>query len=454
MPNIIISKNPLDYSLGEFTNYIYDPTENLTVAEYLKKHNIDIDDCPHPRICVLNSIDSPLLRQEYGLVYPKASDTIIILPLMQGGGSNPLKLLLGIALIAFAAPIAGFLSTTVVGSLGITTAIVARFGTALLLSGLVGKPKLKLPSNSYPEAASTYSLTAQGNLARPNSSIPSIYGRMNIFPDYVAQPFVTYFKETNKQHLIQVFMVGHGQYEIESLKISDTPIENFPEVNWAQLYFDKAGNITTVKSHKTITNLGTSSFDSTWDITHLNYTSSVEVSGQVIYGSNEPEYAKLTSGWVGGFVVNKSGTTISEIQIDLQCPQGLGYVNNSAGMDSRSVSWEVQVKKIDDKGDPITDWQNVSFSGTVTGSDVKTLQGIPPDKTTGQRTDYGVKYANKTSTVSINLGHRGTTEHKIITGAKNVSFTVTAGNATYNTNDVLTLTFTSYSTTEYGQATD
>ena len=34
MPNIIISKNPLDYSLGEFTDYIYDPTENLTVAKY------------------------------------------------------------------------------------------------------------------------------------------------------------------------------------------------------------------------------------------------------------------------------------------------------------------------------------------------------------------------------------------------------------------------------------
>lgn len=449
MPNIIISKNPLDYSLGEFTDYIYDPTEHLTVAEYLKKHSIDIDDCTHPRICVLNSIDSPLLRKEYGLVYPKASDTIIILPLMQGGGSNPLKLLLGLALIAFAAPIAGFLSTTVVSSLGITTAIVARFGTALLLNGLVGKPKLKLPSNSYPEAASTYSLTAQGNLARPNSPIPSIYGRMNIFPDYVAQPFVTYFKDTNKQHLVQVFMVGHGQYEIESLKISDTPIGNFPEVNWAQLYFDKAGNITTVKSYKTITGLGTSSFDSTWDMTHLNYISSVEVSGQTIYGSNEPEYSKLTSGWVGGFVVNKSGTTISEIQIDLQCPQGLGYINNSAGIDARSVSWEVQAKKIDDNGDPITDWQNIAFGRTVTGSDTRTLQSVQPDKTTGQKTSYGIKYADKTSTVAINLGHRGTTEHKIITGAKNVSFTITAGNATYNTNDVLNLTFTSYSTTEY-----
>ena len=448
MPNIIISKNPLDYSLGEFTDYIYDPTEHLTVAEYLKKHSIDIDYCTHPRICVLNSIDSPLLRKEYSLVYPKDSDTIIILPLLQGGGSNPLKLLLGLALITFAAPIAGFLSTTVVSSLGITTAIVARFGTALLLSGLVGKPKLKLPSNSYPEAASTYSLTAQGNLARPNSPIPSIYGRMNIFPDYVAQPFVTYFKETNKQHLVQVFMVGHGQYEIESLKVSDTPIENFTEVNWAQLYFDKAGNVTTVKSYKTITGLGTSSFSSTWDMTHLNYTSSVEVSGQAIYGSNEPEYAKVTSGWVGGFAVNKSGTTISEIQIDLQCPQGLGYVNNSAGIDARSVSWEVQAKKIDDNGDPITDWQNIAFGRTVTGSDTKILQSVQPDKTTGQWTSYGMKYADKTSTVSINLGHRGTTEHKIITGAKNVSFTITAGNATYNTNDVLTLTFTSYSTTE------
>lgn len=457
MPNIIVAKNPLNYTIGDEVDYIYDNSENLSVEEYLKKHSIDVEGSIHPRICLLNSIDNPLFRKEYPTTFPKKDDSIIILPLMQGGGgSNPLKLILGLALVVFAAPIAGMFA----GALGISTVVVARFGTALLLSGLVAKPKIKIPSNSTPEAASVYSLTAQGNMARIKGYIPSIYGRMNIFPDYMAQPFVTFFKDTNKQHLIQCFMIGHGEYEFEEVKVADTPINNFPELNWAQLYFNENGSMSVVKSYKSITGLGNANtkstsiadFNTTWDATHFNYTSSVEVSGQLLYGANEPEYAALDNGWSGAFVVNRSGTTITEIQVDLQC-QGLGYVNDKAGIDARTVSWSLQARKVNDIGEPITLWAEMAYSQSLSGVDSKTAAQIFPNIATGTwKGDYGIKYADKPVTIVIDLGHRGTTGHINVGNTKNTTITKTAGSAAYNTNDKVTVTTTAYSALENYQS--
>lgn len=90
------------------------------------------------------------------------------------------------------------------------------------------------------EPSSTYNLRAQSNTARVGEPIPVQYGRMRVFPDLAATPYVENTKvsvldendvltlegENDEQFLYQVLCLGQGYFDIEEIRLGDTDIND------------------------------------------------------------------------------------------------------------------------------------------------------------------------------------------------------------------------------------
>lgn len=275
-------------------------------------------------ICLVNG--SPVMRAGWNRKV-RDGDVVafFIAPRGGGGGSNPMRMVLTLAVMAFAAWAAPVLAGAmgISGTIG-TGLVQAAIGIAgsVLVNALVPPPKPpSAVSMASISASPTYSLSAQGNQARLEAPIPVIYGRHLVYPDFGAMPYTEYAGD--EQYLYQLLVIGQGEYDIETIRIEDTPISSFAEIS-----------IEVVPPGGSVTLFPT------------NVITSAEVSGQ----------EALTGTTLGPFVVCPAGTQADTIGIDVVCPKGLYYANDSGGLSSVSVSWKVELQAIDDVGAPLGDW--------------------------------------------------------------------------------------------------
>ena len=151
-------------------------------------------------------------------------------------GSNPLRVLLMIGLFAVAGPLAGQLDghsaiagATAGGSIWMLFGG-ARLGIQLAGAALINAilPMAKPGQTATPSP--TYNLQAQGNAARLEQPIPVQYGRVLAFPDFAAQPYWEYAGE--EQYLYHLLCLGCGEFDIEEIRIEDTPVTAFEEIDY------------------------------------------------------------------------------------------------------------------------------------------------------------------------------------------------------------------------------
>ncbi len=296
-----------------------------------------------PHICLLNG--RPVLRAEWGRKV-RDGDVVAFVVLPQGGGgSNPMRLLLLIAVIYLSVQF----GPQVGAALGFSGATAAAVGQTvimtagnILVNALVPPPRMDMGGWGNAQAPSpTYSLSASGNQARLGGPIPVIYGRHLVYPDVAAQPYVEY--GGNEQYLYQLHVIGQGYHDIEAIRIEDTPIANFDEIE-SQV----------VQPGEAVTLFPT------------QVTTSIEVSGQEL----------LKDQTLGPFVANASGTMANVIGIDVIAPRGLYYAEDSGTLSRRSATWTVEARAIDGDGQPIGSW-------VVLGSET-----LSAATTTPQRVSY------------------------------------------------------------------
>jgi hypothetical protein len=258
----------------------------------------------------------------------KDGDLVAYVSLVQGGGggSNPLRIIATIALSVAAPHLAVGILGTAAGTVGALTTI-GSIATGVI--GLVGSAVINAalgPRNEPPSlrqqnalaASPTYNLQAQGNRARLGQAIPDCYGRMLHYPDFSADPYAEY--AGNEQYLYQQFCLGQGEFEIEQIRIGDTDISNFTEIETEIVPPFSRGSL----------------FPS------LVETAS-EVTGQEAF-FNAP---------VGPFPACSAGQTITAIAVDVVLPKGLFFANDDGGLNGFSVSFRVEAREIDDAGDAV-----------------------------------------------------------------------------------------------------
>ena len=258
-----------------------------------------------------------------------------------GGGSNPLRMVLMIAVMVYAPALAAELSFSMgggmilgsVGGLAAMQAGVVMVGMALV-NAVLPAPKPTAPQQAAALAAPspTYNLQAQGNSARIDAAIPEHFGRMLCYPDFAAQPYAEY--AGNEQVLYMLLCIGRGSYEVETLKIEDTPIDNYEEV--AYEFVPPNGAITLFPT---------------------DVTTSSEVSGQ------SPD-----SAWLGPFVASHAGEYCNFLGIDVLAPRGLYYANDDGSLASVTVTFEAQAQAVNDLGIATGAFFSLTSSQSISGA--------------------------------------------------------------------------------------
>ena len=274
-----------------------------------------------PVVCLVNG--APLLRAGWRYRV-RDGDQVAFVTLPHGGGEGGSNVVAMVATLAIAvfAPYAGAWAA---GKLGLTALAPAFAGAtmvagAALVSALIPPPKR--PGSHQMQAPSpTYAIQAQGNIARLEQAIPVQYGRMMSYPDFAAQPYVEY--AGNEQFLYQLFCIGQGEYEVEAVRIEDTAIASWPEVD-----------VEVVGPGQALT------------LFPANVITSVEAAGQEM----------LTATYVGPFVANPAATQANTLGLDFVTPRGLYFANASGGLDAVSISFQVEARLIDDAGTAIGSW--------------------------------------------------------------------------------------------------
>lgn len=180
----------------------------------------------------------PVPRKLWRGLRPKAGTHLRFTAVPQGGGhgrKNPLRTVLSLALLAASPMIAGAITgvlgvsaeTAIFGvSLGRIVATGVNLAGRLALNALAppGRPRLKSDAKDSP----TLFLQGARNQARPFSRVPKVLGKHRCVPPMGALPYT----ETagDAQYLRMLFVWGYGPLNISDLKIGETPLTNFSDV--------------------------------------------------------------------------------------------------------------------------------------------------------------------------------------------------------------------------------
>ncbi len=209
----------------------------LTLTEILEEVQTDPILRRHAHIF----IDDDLIPKEnWHLVRPKPGTnvTIRVIPGKGGsgeGGKDPLRIILMIAIIAIAIllpPLLGFAAGTIGAAL--ISAAVLTVGN-LLIDVIAPPPKPKLGNlasglGGGSALADSPTLFLQGtrNELRPFGAVPRLLGRHGIIPPLGARPFTEIVGDD--QYLRMLFVWGQGPLTITNMKIGETDISTFNDV--------------------------------------------------------------------------------------------------------------------------------------------------------------------------------------------------------------------------------
>ena len=368
-------------------------------------------------IAILNG--KPLLRRDGGWRYGlQDGDDLIFVTLPAGGGrggggggSDPMRVLLTVALFSFAPGLATQITSIAAGATGVQGMLLAgtTFGIQMAGSALINALMPTPKTANLPAASPTYTLQAQGNAARIGQAIPVQYGRVLSYPDFAAQPYAEF--SGSDQYLYQLLCLGLGEYEIEDIRIEDTSIWTFEEVSvqvvppggqvtlfptavetsvevsGQELTGTRAGTWT--RSGTTVTVTLTAhgfasgqakalTFTSGGGVTDVYLVASVlsadtfTVTTPAVGTSGAVTVAEVVGG-IDGFVASAAGTVAYRLGIDLVLPLGLYNRDGSGNLNAISVSHQVQVRLVDDFGAPLGPW--IALEGSpITGKTVTPLR--------------------------------------------------------------------------------
>ena len=150
------------------------------------------------------------------------------------GGKNPLRIILSIAILvvgtAFGGPLGvalGFASGSAVGA-AVGTALITTAG-GLLINAIVPPPQPTFTGEHEGKKTSqVFSIQAARNRPTPFSSVPVILGRHKMVPPLGAQTYTEI--HGGSQYLRMLAVWGYGPLTISNLKIGETDINDFEDV--------------------------------------------------------------------------------------------------------------------------------------------------------------------------------------------------------------------------------
>jgi predicted phage tail protein len=269
-------------------------------------------------IAVVNG--EPRLRGEWVQSLHDGDVVLLIVRPRGGGGSNSLRVLASLAVLAFAGWAVGAM-----GLVGLTANLV-RAGIVMAGNMLVNQ-LMPLPtqpdSRALPEPSPTYSLRGQSNMARIGQPIPLHYGRHIVWPDLVMSPYYEYSGDDQWYHVL--LCVGLGHVEVTDIKFGDIALLSLDSASYGVqvMYPGQAVSL----------------------LPATVYTASVSgVELSDVYST-------------AGFA-NPPGSQVTELGVDFAFT-GLVKITRNGDMADHTVTVEVQARAVNDVDAALTGWSVV-----------------------------------------------------------------------------------------------
>lgn len=218
-PALIYCPHPLLPTAGRVC--ITEPIGNgESLHHYLRRIGLH-----HTGPVVLRLNDVVIARQAWAQTYPRSGDLITLRATVNGGGggSNPLRTILSIAVLIIAPEFAPLLPMPI----AIGEALLSVAGL-MLVNQIAPMPSPKTGALQAPESSPTYAVTGGSNRARPYQPLPLLIGTHRILPDLGAQAYTEFHGAD--QVLFQVFNFGLADISLEDIRIGDTPISEYQGV--------------------------------------------------------------------------------------------------------------------------------------------------------------------------------------------------------------------------------
>ncbi|WP_197056579.1 MULTISPECIES: phage tail protein [Luteibacter] len=264
--------------------------------------------------------------------------TVVALP--KGGSALRTVALVVVAIVATyvsGGALAGtFGSAFAAGGAGaIAAGAFVTIAGAVLVNAVLPLPKP--PAGTTDNKSGAYGIGAKNNSARLLQSIPVMYGRFNVTPDYAALPYTEF--QGNNQTLYSLLAITQGQIADPQIRIGDTPIDSFDEV--AYEIIPPGGTVTLFPD---------------------NVVTSDAVQGLELKRPSEG------GDWMGPYVTNPAGTVTRQLAVDIGFASGLYRINSDGKERTALARFEVQYQQIDDNGNAVGAWTSV-LSRTVERDD-------------------------------------------------------------------------------------
>jgi hypothetical protein len=189
---------------------------------------------PHVRVTIGETV---IPREAWACVRPKP--TTIVIVRVAPGNRGPLRAALSIAVGVAALAVGQFWAAPLTGALGFGGSALATgiaqgvlTGTTLLAGTFLINSLVPLGQDQAQGAcvaqSPTYSIQGFRNVANPDGVVPCVLGKVRFAPPYAALPYTEV--SGGETYIRALFLVGYGYKKIRDIRLGDTPIERFKEV--------------------------------------------------------------------------------------------------------------------------------------------------------------------------------------------------------------------------------
>lgn len=169
--------------------------------------------------------------EQWELVRPEAGSIVTarVVPSGGGGGKNPLRTVLQIAVLVVAAYVAGPAGVAVLGKVGagIAAAGVGIVGS-LAINALIPPPMPNMSGGGGLSLDRGHAITGSRNRAVPFGTVPCVLGTNRLYPLMAAMPYTETLGD--KQFYRMLFCAGYAPLTTSAFKIGETDLAEFDGV--------------------------------------------------------------------------------------------------------------------------------------------------------------------------------------------------------------------------------
>jgi len=325
-------------------NY-YEVAEGSSVADIIDQ----VDDKTGLRSHFVVHVGDRVVPREYWkYVTPKANTSISVRAVPMGGDDkDPLRTILTIVVVVAAAWVSG-------GGLGLqmTSAQAAVAGAVTSIVGRLLVDAIAPPPTDEEQGLDRDdrkpSIENARNRPQRFQPLPRIYGTYRFVPSYSVLPFTEV--RDNDQYLHFAVCWGYGPLTIDDVRIGDTKIEEYDNVEISHNFGDG-----------TVYNNGTK-----WNNGKLITQDIVEENLAVVLNEDD------------GYTVRTTPPGIDKISVDVTFPTGLVEITDEGNKLQRTVEVDVEYAPTG-----TTNWKSGSDSSSVSATQVSTYGPIHNPRTGG-----------------------------------------------------------------------